>query len=856
MDLQYQAEMLENKIKHYLITTMGVTIDEADEEEFYQAFVMTLREEIMINWTATLHTYKNNSVRTLYYLCMEYMPGRLTGNNITTIHTNPLVRMVLQRLHRNLDSLLRREIDVGIGNGGLGRLASCILDSLATQEYPSIGYGLRYQYGIFEQEIWNGNQVERPDIWLLYGNPWEFRRDSHSVSVHYAGRLAPFKNQKGIEVSDVVDFEEVRARAYDLPVIGYKEGPDFTVGTLRLWSTKESPRNFQLQRYNAGLLDQAAENTCLTDVLYPNDNHETGKRIRLKQEFLLASASIQDIVTMHLKNYPDMSNFADKVRIQLNDTHPALATVELMRILLRDHHFGWGDGWEIVKTCFSYTNHTVLREALEEWNQNRIDHLLPGHYQIIERLNLEFCNSIRQKYPGDEEKVRRLSIVEGGQVRMANLSIYGSHSVNGVARLHTEILKEDIFKDFYEMFPEKFINVTNGVTPRRWLLHANPQLADFITKRIGKNWIVNFDEIKNLARFAAEAESQNEFLQIKKENKKRLLQYLQNTARWRDDKGRPAESVSLLDETALIEVQIKRFHEYKRQFLNALHILMLYHELQQNPGSRMKRMVLFAGKAAPGYEIAKNIIHLICCIARKIDSDPIVSPQLKVIFLENYNVSRAERIIPAADLSVQISAAGWEASGTGNMKLSINGALTICTEDGSNIEMREGVGNEWWPFSFGNSAAQNQLLIKNRSYNPWDTYMHNPGIKKAVDSLKDHSLVYSEEEHRILLSLHHILLESSFNEMPDRFFVLNDLQSYYETQKKVEELYKNPNKWAEYAIHNMAGMGHFSIDNSVHNYAKICWNIEKCPVDTKELSRVREEYSEHDKCRILTNGKP
>ncbi len=851
MDLDYQAEMLINKMKHYLITTMGVTVDEATDEEFYRAFVLTLREEIMINWTSTAHTYRQNSVRMLYYLCMEYMPGRMTGNNISNINAIPLVKLVLSRMKRNFDGVLKQEPDIGIGNGGLGRLASCLLDSLATQQYPALGYGLRYQYGIFEQEIWNNNQVERPDIWLLYENPWEFRRDYHAVSVHYAGRLVPYINHQGVDIPDVVESEEVRALPYDFPVIGYKESGDFTVGTLRLWSTKESPRNFELQRYNAGRLDQASENTSLTDVLYPNDNNETGKRIRLKQEFLLASASIQDIVHSHLRHYPTIASLPDKVRIQINDTHPVLAMIELMRLLLREHNCAWKEGWEIVSACFNYTNHTVLKEALEEWNQNRMSHLLPGHYRIIEKLNLELCNSIRKKYPSDEEKVRRMSIIEGGQVRMAYLAIYGSHRINGVAELHTEILKNTIFKDFYEMYPEKFVNVTNGVTQRRWLLHANPLLSEFICKRIGRDWIVDFSTIGRLAEYASDPESQNEFMEIKKENKRRLLQFIQQKGRWRDEKGRGIDTIGVLDEDALYEVHIKRFHEYKRQLMNALHAIMLYQDLQKDPSSRIKRMIIFGGKAAPGYAVAKSIIHLICCIARKIDSDPVIGSVLKVVFIENYNVSRAEKIIPAADLSVQISTAGCEASGTGNMKLTMNGALTICTEDGSNIEMRKAVTDAWWPFSFGKAAEENQKMMGERSYNSWDIYMHNPKIKAALDALKDFSLAVTEEDHQMLSSLYHLLLESRNGDMADRYFVLNDLQSYYDTQKKVEDLYQKPNLWSEFAIHNIAGMGKFSIDNSVDNYAKLCWGLEKCPVDRRELSKVREEYSEHDKCRIL-----
>jgi glycogen phosphorylase len=852
LNLEMQADSLKHKIKHYLITTMGVTLDEASPEEFYRAFALTLREEIMINWTATTHTYKKSKVRMLYFLCMEYMPGRFLGNNITNIHSVDLVRHVMKGMNRNYDQEQCFEPDPGLGNGGLGRLAACFLDSLATQQYPAIAYGLRYQYGIFDQEIWDGVQVERPEVWLLHENPWEYRRDTHAVPVYYSGRSIPKLNQKGVEVHDIVDYEEVRALAYDIPIIGYKEGGDFNVNTLRLWTTKESPRNFQLQRYNAGLLDQAAENTSLTDVLYPNDNNETGKRIRLKQEFLLASASLHDIIRHHLHTYSDMSNFANQARIHINDTHPALAICELTRILLHDHHFAWGEAWDVVRTCCNFTNHTVLKESLEEWNQNRLHYLLPRQYQILEKLNLEFCNEIRLKHPGDEERVRRMSIIEGGQVHMANLAIYGSHRVNGVAELHSEILKTEVFKDFYEMYPDRFINVTNGVTPRRWLLHINPHLAHFISKRVGKSWLINFPHIAALSRFASDPQSQNEFLSIKKGNKLNLLNYLKMGNPLRDSRGKEIGHYSLLDETALFDVQIKRLHEYKRQLMNILHAIILYQELKANPQARaIKRMIIFSGKAAPGYEVAKNIIHLICCVARKINADAAVNGKLNVVFIENYNVSRAEMIIPAADLSEQISTAGMEASGTGNMKLSMNGALTIGTEDGANIEIHREVTDAWWPFCFGKTTAENVKMRGDRTYSSWDIYMHDQQIHQAVDALRDHSFAETEAEHESHSSLYRLLLEAQNSDLPDRYFVLSDLRNYYETQKRVEELYQQPSKWAEYALHNIASMGKFSTDESIHNYAKKIWEIQPCPVERGELERVRADYSEHDKCRIL-----
>ena len=848
--LEIQAENLASKIKHYLITMMGITIAEANDEEFYRAFCLTIREEIMINWTATKHTIVAGQGRMVHYLCMEYMPGKMLAKNISNMGITDLVKLVLKKTKRELKALYFIEPDPALGNGGLGRLASCFLDSLATQQYPAIAYGLRYQYGIFEQELWNGVQVERPEKWLLHENPWEFRRDLHAESVCFAGHPVQGNNKKNVEVYDIVDYEEVRAVAYDFPIIGYKEEGSCNVITLRLWTTKESPRNFQLQRFNAGLLDQAAENTSLTDVLYPNDNNEVGKRIRLKQEFLLVAASLQDIIRAHLRHYHDMSLFADKVRIQINDTHPSLAIVELLRLLIREHDFGWEEALEVVRTCCSYTNHTVLKESLEEWNQHRLSYLLPRQYHIIERLNADFCNQIRQKFSGNEDYVRSMSIIEGGQIRMAHLAIFGSHRVNGVSALHTEILKNTVFRGFYEMYPEKFVNITNGVTQRRFLLLDNPKLAEFLTKRLTSKWITDLNALEGLAKYASDPAAQKEFLEIKKACKQSLMSYIAEENPIRDSKGKIIGFLQPLGDDALFDVQIKRFHEYKRQLMSALHLIMLYYELKASPASRLvKRMVIFGGKAAPGYAAAKNIIRLICAISRKVNADLSVNQSLKVVFIENYNVSKAERIIPGADLSEQISAAGTEASGTGNMKMAMNGALTIGTEDGANVEMREAVGKDWWPFAFGRTASENAAFRE--GYNPWDIYMHNLPIRQALDALRDHTFATNDEEHAAFCSLYKSLLEPENSHPLDRYFVLSDLQAYYDTQKKVEALYATPEKWAEYAIRNIAGMGRFSSDNSIHNYAKLIWDVKPAPLGQKELSRVRDEYSEHDRCRIL-----
>ncbi|MBN4066500.1 glycogen/starch/alpha-glucan phosphorylase [Simkania negevensis] len=832
---------------------MGRVINEASDKEYYQAFCFALREEIMINWLATMQTFAKQNTRMLYYLSMEYLPGRFTGNNITNIGATDIVRKVMRHMGRDFDRVLSSEPDPGLGNGGLGRLASCFLDSLATQQYPAVGYGLRYQYGIFEQELWDGIQLERPDPWLLDEYPWEFRRDQRSYNVKFCGRPIRTANTHSDEVYDIEDCEEVRALAYDIPIIGYDCTPDFSVLTMRLWTTKESPRNFGLQRYNAGHLDQAAENIILTDVLYPNDNHETGKRIRLKQEFLLVSASLQDIMRRHLIQNPDMSNFKEKIRIQSNDTHPALVVVELMRILTKDYDFSWNQAWETTQACTSYTNHTILAEALEEWNVHRLSYILPRQYNIIERINLKFCNKIRKQYPNDEDRVRRMTIINDGQIKMANLSIVATHCINGVSALHTELLQKTTFKDFAEMYPTKFTNVTNGVTPRRWLLHCNPRLSQFISERIGDQWITNFDQIDQLQKFASDPDSQREFLKIKRQNKEALRRYLLENYQEHDFKGKLIKVKIDLHLDALFDCHIKRIHEYKRQLLSALHLIMLYFEIVDNPQetTRIQRTFIYAGKAAPGYHIAKNIIRLINCIARTINNDPDVKEKLQVVFIPNYNVSKAEFIMPAAELSEQISTAGLEASGTGNMKFSMNGALTIGTDDGANVEMRKTVGDQWWPFLFGASVQEIEQMQTNQSYNAWDIYSKYPHIRRAVDSLRDRTFSKYDAEHQALTELYHSLLESSPGRLPDPYFILQDLIDYYETQKKVEELYKIPEKWAEYAIHNIAGMGQFSSDNSIHKYAREIWDITPCAVNKELLEHIRSEFRAHDQCRII-----
>jgi starch phosphorylase len=670
------------------------------------------------------------------------------------------------------------------------------------------------------------------------------------VVVKYGGKTSNGLNIHNEEIQSLSDSEEVIALPYDIPIVGYAPTTPFSVITLRLWTTKESPRNFQIQSYNAGRLDQAAENTLLTDVLYPSDHHETGKRIRLKQEFLMVSASVQDIIRHYLSTHDNFREFANKVRIQINDTHPALVIAELIRLLTKRHDIPWKTALDMTQQCLGYTNHTILSEALEQWDIGLMNYLLPRQTKIIERINQDFCNQIRAKFPNDEDRIRRMSILEKGRVRMANLAIVGSHKVNGVAKLHTDILKNSVFKDFYELYPEKFINVTNGVTQRRWLLDANPDLSKFITKRIGPEWITDYDQILKLDAFADDIESKTEVMQVKRRNKLRLIEFIQKENKIRNARGEITEAAPLIEIDSLFDVQVKRIHEYKRQLMNALHMIMLYNDILEEPNhNRIKRTIIVGGKAAAGYETAKDIIRFICAIARKINHDSRIGSHLKIVYIENYNVSKAEIIIPAADLSEQISTAGTEASGTGNMKFAMNGALTIGTDDGANIEMREMIQDEWWPFKFGASAQEISDLKASGTYSPQAILEQNPKMKKAVESLRDRTFAINDTEHQVFEDLYKKIVEGVYGSPPDRYFILKDLWNYYETQKRVEELYNDPEKWAQYVIHNIART-RFSSDTSVLKYSAEVWGLKPRPPDKQLEEEIRYEYNLIDQCRI------
>lgn len=834
-DFEQQAEAIASKLTHYLITQIGCLPQQAQPIEIFQALSFVLREMIIVNWSATNHTINEKKMRRIYYLSMEYLPGRMLTNNITNVHAHPLMKRVAHICNFDYRTVLTQEPDPGLGNGGLGRLASCLLDSMATQRFPAFAYGLRYQYGIFEQQLWEGAQVESPDCWLLYHNPWGLRCDREAKTVKFAGNCRARINQSGESYHDLEEYEMVRALAYDYPIIGYASDELFSVATLRLWSTKESPRNFQLQRYNSGELGHAAENTGLTDVLYPNDDNDVGKRVRLKQEFLLVSSSLQDIIERHKQVYTQMENFEDKVRIQINDTHPALVVAELIRLLIKHDSYTFERALEVTQKVVSYTNHTILPEALEEWNEKRVSELLPRQYWVIEKLNQKFLHNVRTQFP--QANIEQVSIFRGDQIRMANLAIVGSHKVNAVAKLHGKIIKEYTFREFASLYPDKFTYVTNGVTQRHWILHANPILGELIKELIGDSWIMNFSEIAKLREYASDRSVQEKFLDIKRRNKERLIGHMQMGEGERDFLGNKKQWSQTVDPAALFDVQVKRLHEYKRQLMNALHLLMVYQELLENPESRpIKRVAIVGGKAAAGYTMAKHIIRLFYMLGRTINNDVRIKDKLKIFFIENYSVTKAESIIPAAELSEQISTAGMEASGTGNMKFAMNAALTIGTEDGANIEMRESVGDASWPFSFG---AQAEELVSLQNYNPWDIYSSVTKVRRAIDALREGAFTQTESEKEVVESLYSSLMEGY---RPDRYYVLHDLMSYYETQKKVEACYLDPYQWTKKAIDNLAGMGPFSSDRAVQKYAKEIWEVEPCPVDSAIFNEVKETY--------------
>jgi starch phosphorylase len=762
---------------------------------------------------------------------MEFMMGRVLGNSLINLELVEEWKEVLKELDLDLEIVEELEWEAGLGNGGLGRLASCFLDSLATQSIPAYGYGIRYEYGIFFQKIIDGSQVEMPDNWLRYGNPWEFSRQEHLHPIKYYGNVITRHDENGNEYTCWVDTEDVLAMAYDVPIPGY--GND-VVNTMRLWSAKAT-RDFDLHFFIEGKYVEAVGKKMLTEniskVLYPPDQAIEGRELRLKQEYFLASATVQDILYRFKKKHTDLKLLPEKVAIQLNDTHPTLAIPELMRLLLCHERLDWDTAWDITVRTFAYTNHTVLPEALEKWPVWLIGRILPNHLAIIYQINEKFLADVKARFPGDLQRIKRMSLIEETQekkVRMAHLAIVGSHAINGVSSLHTEILEQKVFRDFYEMYPERFSNKTNGITQRRWLKKANPLLSSLLSEYLGDGWITNLHELVKLRSLVNDPEFVSRWRAAKRENKERLAQYIL-------DKNDQHVSVD-----SLFDCQIKRFHEYKRQILNVLHIITLYNRIKTDPGQDViPRTFIFSGKAAPSYQIAKLTITLINAVAEKVNSDPSIRDLIKVVFLPNYSVTLAERIIPAADLSEQISTAGTEASGTGNMKFALNGALTIGTLDGANIEIMEEIGEENF-FLFG-LKAEEVSEIKTRGYNPREIYNRIPALKQALDMIQHGE--FSPETPDIFKPLVEALLYQG-----DSYLVLADYESYVSCQEEVEKLFRDQDEWTRRSILSTSGMGKFSSDRSIADYAQDTWKVY--PVTVERIgrnSRNQQEPSNHGK---------
>lgn len=801
-------EELKNTIRENVKTLYRKTLEHATSEEIYQATVFAVRDVITENWMKTHDVYYEKDVKVVYYLSMEFLMGRFFGNTLMNLEMFDEVREVFQELGVDYNRVEEAEPDPGLGNGGLGRLAACFLDSLSTLSLPAYGCGIRYHYGIFEQRIENGYQVEAPDNWLEEGDPWGIKRSEYAVEIKFGGNVRAVPKGNGEYRYMQENYQSVMAVPYDYPVVGYG---NCTVNTLRLWEAKAKNR-LDLKSFNEGNYQKAAEEellaSTLTDVLYPADEHIQGKELRLRQQYFFISATVQRVIDRFKKRHSDFDILPEKVAFQLNDTHPSMAVAELMRVLVDENDVPWTQAWEITKKVCAYTNHTIMSEALEKWPVELFSRLLPRIYQIVEEINRRFCMELVERYGNDPEKIRSMALIADGQIRMAHLAIVGSHSVNGVAALHTEILKYQELRDFYELNPEKFNNKTNGITQRRWLLHANPKLAGLISEKIGTGWITNLDELEHLLPFVEDEDFRHRFIQIKRENKERLAKYI-----W-EAKGIEVDPDSIFD------IQVKRLHEYKRQLLNILHIIGLYNQLRMNPGLDMvPRTFIFGAKAAAGYQRAKQIIKLINSVADVVNHDTSIGGKIKVVFLENYRVSLAEKLMPAADVSEQISTAGKEASGTGNMKFMLNGAITIGTMDGANVEIYEEVGKENI-FIFGMTAKEVQQKYLT-GYDPWSVYNMNQEVRMALNSLINGTF---DPNPNLFRELYDSLL-SGFGGRADEYFVLEDYADYARAQKDIDRAYRDREEWAKMAIRNTAKSGKFSSDRTIRQYAEEIWHL-------------------------------
>ncbi len=794
------------------------TIEEATPAMVYQAVALAVKDTIIDCWIATQKEYAKQDAKTVYYMSMEFLTGRFLGNNIINICAQKEIKEALSELGFDLNVIEDQERDPALGNGGLGRLAACFLDSLATLGYPAYGCGIRYHYGMFKQQIKDGFQIEVPDEWLKDGYPFEIRRAEYSTEVKFGGYVETEWDGKRSRFVQK-GYQSVMAVPYDIPIVGYGNN---VVNSLRIWDA-QPVNTFSLNEFDKGNYQKAVEETNLAktivDVLYPNDNHYAGKELRLKQQYFFISASVQRAVKKYLESHDDIHHFHEKNVFQLNDTHPTVAVAELMRILLDEQGLEWDEAWEITtKTC-AYTNHTIMSEALEKWPIELFSRLLPRIYQIVEEINRRFIEEIKKTYPGDNEKIRKMAVIYDGQVRMAHLAIVGSFSVNGVARLHTEILKNQELKDFYQMMSGKFNNKTNGITQRRFLLHGNPLLADWVTSKIGSEWITDLSHIRKLAIYADDEKCQQEFMNIKYQNKLRLAKYIKE------------HNGINIDPRSIFDVQVKRLHEYKRQLMNILHVMYLYNQLKDNPNLDMvPRTFIFGAKAAAGYKIAKLTIKLINAVAEVVNNDRSINGRIKVVFIEDYCVSNAEMIFAAADVSEQISTASKEASGTGNMKFMLNGALTIGTMDGANVEMAEEVGEENM-FIFGASSDEIIALEKNGGYHPMEIFNNDQDIRRVLMELING--YFAPHEPELFRDIYNSLLTNNFGNRPDPYFILKDFRSYAEAEDRIDKAYRDEKWWARTAILNTASCGKFSSDRTIEEYVRDIWHLKKVTVNLK-----------------------
>ena len=818
MSKRFDKEVFIESVKSNLKTLYRQTLVDATKQQVFQAVSYAVKDTIIDNWMETQKVYEEEDPKMVYYMSMEFLMGRALGNNMINLTEYKEVKEALEELGIDLNVIEDQEPDAALGNGGLGRLAACFLDSLATLGYAAYGCGIRYRYGMFKQKIENGYQIEVPDNWLKDGNPFELRRPEYAKEVKFGGYIRveydeATKRNKFIQEG----YQSVRAIPFDIPIVGYNNN---VVNTLRVWDA-EAINDFQLDSFDKGDYQKAVEQENLArnivEVLYPNDNHYAGKELRLKQQYFFISASVQAAVAKYKKNHSDIRKFYEKATFQLNDTHPTVAVAELMRILLDEEGLEWDEAWEVTtKTC-AYTNHTIMAEALEKWPIELFSRLLPRIYQIIEEINRRFVEEIQKKYPGNQEKIRKMAIIYDGQVKMAHLAICAGYSVNGVAALHTEILKNQELKDFYEMMPEKFNNKTNGITQRRFLLHANPLLADWVTEHIGDEWITDLAQISKLKVYVDDEKAQQEFMNIKYQNKLRLAKYI------REHNGIDVDPRSIFD------VQVKRLHEYKRQLLNILHVMYLYNKIKDHPEMPFyPRTFIFGAKAAAGYRRAKLTIKLINSVADVINNDKSINGKLKVVFIEDYRVSNAEWIFAAADVSEQISTASKEASGTGNMKFMLNGAPTLGTMDGANVEIVQEVGEEN-AFIFGLSAQEVINYENNGGYNPMDYFNNDQDIRRVLMQLINGE--YAPDDPERFRDIYDSLLNTNSSDRADTYFILADFKSYAEAQERVEKAYRDETGWARMAMMNTACSGKFTSDRTIQQYVDEIWHLDKVTVE-------------------------